>query len=139
MLEQAVAIGLVQGDDDLTITLRDELMAAQLHLLAQLAIVVDLAIADQPDGSLAVTQRLAPTFEVDDRQSAVTQGCISVIEYALSVGTAMPQYLEHRADPLASLRRVGDDAGDAAHQGTPEAGRCAPAACSLSAASKTPS
>jgi len=87
------------------------------HRCAQLAVVVDLAVADEGGGTRE--QRLVAGHEVDDRQPVVHQrhapddGVAGAIRAAM--GDAAFQRAERRG---VGLRRIGrgDDAGDAAHQ-----------------------
>ena len=51
VLEQPVAVALVQRDDDLAVAVSQECVAVALELAAQLAVVVDLAVADQRGSS----------------------------------------------------------------------------------------
>ena len=72
-IEQPIAMALVQRDDDLAVAVRQESVAVLLELAAQLAVVVDLAVADQQDRAVGVVQRLLAAGKVDDRQPAMSQ------------------------------------------------------------------
>ena len=82
-------------------------IAVALELAAQLAVVVDLAVADQPDRAVGVAQRLLAAFEVDDRQAAMPERRALVVIDAFAVGAAM------RAARPACARRALSRAGSA--------------------------
>ena len=48
MLEQALTVALIERNDDLAIAMGQKALATSLKIGAQLAVVVDLAVADQP-------------------------------------------------------------------------------------------
>ncbi len=54
--------------DDLGIAMRGEGVSAAAQLLAQLAVVVDLAIEDNCDGAVLVVNGLVAGLQVDDSQ-----------------------------------------------------------------------
>ena len=57
---------LVERDDDLAIAVGAEAIAARLEFGTQLTIVVDFAVADQPDRAVGVYQWLTSALEIDD-------------------------------------------------------------------------
>jgi hypothetical protein len=82
---------------------------------AQLVVVVDLAVAHQPDRLLDIVQGLAAACDVDDGQAPVAQGRLGIGEYALPVRTSMHQRTQHGAHIRAPGIKCTDDAGDTAH------------------------
>ena len=122
VIEQAIAIALVQRDDDFAVAVGQEAVAVALELAAQLAVVVDLAVADQPDRAVGVVQRLLSAGQVDDRQPAVSERDERIVIDPFAVRPAMGQRIQH-APHGEVARRVGpvgvgiDDACDAAHWG----------------------
>ena len=108
---------LVEVQQRLAVRAGGEAMPLPDELCAQLAVVVDLAVGDQPDRSVLVRQRLVPTGEVDDRQSAHAQRHGTVDVAPLVVGAAVDRAARH---PVESRRHRGraaelEEAVDAAH------------------------
>ena len=50
-----------------------EMVAARLEIAAQLAMVVDLAVEDDPDRAVFVGHRLVAAGAIDDRQTAMAE------------------------------------------------------------------
>jgi hypothetical protein len=72
--EHLLAPVVVAGDDRLAVTLRAELGAeVARQLLAQLDVVVDLAVEGQQVAPIGVRQRLVAQRHVDDRQPLVRE------------------------------------------------------------------
>ena len=68
--ERVLAPLLVGVHDGLGIGIRVERVPVRDELRAQLAVVVDLAVEDHPDGAVFVANRLVAAGEVDDAQAA---------------------------------------------------------------------
>src|SRR5262249_20784464 len=66
-----------------------ETMAASDQTLAQLDVVVDLAVQHRPDRGVLVRNRLVAGFEIDDRQAPLPQRDRSLGVIAFVVGAAM--------------------------------------------------
>jgi hypothetical protein len=115
VFEQRVAVAFVEADDHLAVAVRDEAVPVGLEPRPQLHIVVDLAVADEPDRLLDVVQRLAAARQIDDRETPVTQRRLAVAEHTLAVRATVDQGAEHGADVLARRIKRPDNAGDAAH------------------------
>src|SRR5581483_45405 len=64
---------LVQVEDRLAIGTGAKAMAAALELSAQLDVVEDLAVADQPQRFVFVRERLQPPLQVDDAQAGMAE------------------------------------------------------------------
>jgi hypothetical protein len=68
-VDELVAVLRVKMDDDFAVGSSLELMTERLKLLTQLAEVVDLPVANQPQRAIDVGQWLVPARKVDDRQA----------------------------------------------------------------------
>jgi hypothetical protein len=78
--------------------------------------VVDLTVVCEVDRSILVSHGLMPgRREIDDRESAVSEGAIGVVERTGVVGPAMRDCLAHSSDGLRPLGEIAHDAGEAAH------------------------
>ncbi len=95
VLDQALAVAFVERNDQFAVAVGLERVAALLEILAQLPVVVDLAVADHPDRPVGIQQRLPPAFEVDDRQPAMAENCAVLAELPLAIGPAVPQRVQH--------------------------------------------
>ena len=88
------------------------------HGDTQLAVIIDLAVADQRRG--AGEQRLVAGDQVDDRQAVVHQRDAADDGVAGAVGTAVCQRVDQARQHGGIGRRCAggeDQAGNAAHQG----------------------
>ena len=63
---------LVSMQQDLGVRLGPEAVALGLQVGAQLVIVIDLAVEDNPDGPVFIRQRLVTADEVDNRQTSMS-------------------------------------------------------------------
>ena len=91
-------------------------MPLRPQLVAQLEVVVDLAVVEQLQ--LAIGHRLQPRVrEVDDRESQMAEADAVVGEDAATVRPAVGELVEPALDGRA-LRRTAeiDDAAESAHQ-----------------------
>ena len=73
-IDHVLAPLLVAVDEHLGIGLRDERVSRRDQLLAQLAMVIDLPVLDDPDRRVFVVHRLMTAGEVDDRKPAHAEG-----------------------------------------------------------------
>ena len=64
---------LVEVDDRLGVAVGRKTWPRALEVAPQLAVVVDLAVEDDPDGAVLVGDRLMAAFEVDDAEPAHRQ------------------------------------------------------------------
>ena len=69
-IEKLVAVLLVEMQDDFDVAVSAERVPGLEELRAQLAVVVDLAVADDPESFVFVRDGLMAAGEVDDRQPA---------------------------------------------------------------------
>src|SRR5690606_11551626 len=64
VLEEPIAVALIERDDDFAIAVREEDMSASLEIAPELSIVVDLAIGDEADRTVVAAQRLCAAPQV---------------------------------------------------------------------------
>src|SRR5690348_4639881 len=98
--------------------MRAEATAALLEALAQLAVIVDLAVVDELQIPVGAGHRLMPAGDVDDAEPAHAQAGDGIGVDAAVVGSAMADRVAHPPEQrFASLgRKVETDVtGDAAH------------------------
>ena len=121
--EHAVEVGqeiepavLVEMDDDLGVgMIGGEAVAGALELLAQLDVIVDLAVEDDGDRLVLVEDRLLAGGDIDDGEPPRPERNARPLPEAGRVGPAMPQALRH---PFEGRSVVGPgEASDAAHPG----------------------
>jgi len=65
-MDELVAVLCVAVNDDFAVRAGLEMMSLRFEFTTQLAKVVDLAIAHQPDRAIVVRKRLVATGEIDD-------------------------------------------------------------------------
>ena len=116
MIEEFVAVLLIEMDDNLDVAQGRETVAGGFEIRLQGPVVVDLAVEDQGDAAVFIEQRLMAVVDADDRQAAHAQGDSTVTVGAAVVGAAMDEGVVHRVEDVgdASLAK-GEDACDAAH------------------------
>ena len=115
--QQIVAVPLVKGENHFAVAAGAECVAdLAFQSLAMLLVIVDFAVADQPDGAVGVGERLVTAGEIDDGETSMTERGEGVVMNALSVGTAMAQSTQHALDELIASGIVADDGRDAAHE-----------------------
>ena len=108
---------LVEVDEHLGVALRRELVPGALEPLAQLAVVVDLAVVDDLDAAVLVADRLVAAREVDDRQAPRRKRDAALDERAGAVGAAVHERVVHRLDDARVDGRAVErqQAADATH------------------------
>ena len=94
-VREVIAVLLVGVDDDLGVAASAEAMPGALEPRSELAKVVDLAVADDPDALVLVGDRLMAAGEVDDRQAAHAEQHLAVQVVAVIVGAAMGRDRAH--------------------------------------------
>jgi hypothetical protein len=85
-----------------------------LERLAHLLVVVDLAVADEPDVTGGIGKRLVAAVDVDDRQAPVAEPGPVDVHGPFVVGPAMRQQVEHATCVGGRVPAV--DGSDSAHQ-----------------------
>ena len=117
-MDELIAVLGVAVDDHFAVRCSPEAMTERLQLPMQFPEVVDFTIADHPQRTVCVRQRLMSAGEVDDRQAAHADRARAVRVEALVVGPAMRGDARHGRQQ----RRVGglavklEDAEDTAHR-----------------------
>jgi hypothetical protein len=87
-------------------------MAGRRQHLAQLEMVVDLAVLDDPDRRVLVMDGLVATLDVDDREATNAEGHAVAVHAPVLIGTAVHHRCAHASHQLAALVRLA--AGDPA-------------------------
>src|SRR5690606_31752054 len=118
VLEEPIAVALIERDDDFAIAVREEDMSASLEIAPELSIVVDLAIGDEADRTVVAAQRLCAAPQVDDRKPPMTQCRELIVIDTLAVGASMSERIEHAAYRcFAAGTIIGEKRCDTAHGG----------------------
>ncbi len=91
---------LIGVDDDLAVALGAEGVPRRLKLGAQLAVVVDLAVVDEPDSLVFVGEGLMAPGAIDDAQAAVPEAYRLSLERSSVVRSAMDERGGHAAEEL---------------------------------------
>ena len=112
MLDEALAVLLVQVRHELDVADAAKRVALRLELGAELAVVVELAVDDRDDVAALVRDRLVAGLEVDDREPPHREPGALAEPAALAVRTAVSQQLD-RVEALGP--RPAGDAEDSAH------------------------
>src|SRR5580700_6914542 len=89
----------IGGEDDLAVGVGDETMAETTQFLAQLNVVVDLAVIGQPVTPFGVGHRLAGPFgEVEDGKPTMAEpkSCLREMFYAKTVWSTMSKTVSER-------------------------------------------
>ena len=95
-LDAGVAVLLVGVDDGFGVGLGAERWPRASQVAAQLAVVVDLAVEDDPDRAVLVGHRLLAAGAVDDGQAPVAERHPRRVKVAAAVGAAMVEPVGHR-------------------------------------------
>src|SRR5262249_57845879 len=95
MGETLLAIIFIQVDDSLDIGTSRQAVSTCQELLAQLGIVIDLAVYQNPDGSVFVGNRLVAPGDVNNAQAAMPQPDSTIHVYTVVIRPAVAQSLVH--------------------------------------------
>jgi hypothetical protein len=117
-LDATILVFLVEMKDRLVVAVRPVAMAPLFQIRPELGVVVDLAVADNPDALVLVRHRLAAALGIHDRQSPMTQADRTLDEQSLPVRAAVTQRVPHPLEAFLLHALVGielQDADDAAH------------------------
>src|SRR3954470_21716832 len=98
-------------DDDLGVAGRLELVAARDEALAQLAIIVDLAVENDGVAAGLVGDGLLAAAEIDDREAPHAERAAVIEELAVVVGAAMEDGTIHRGERAADRFRRAEVVG----------------------------
>ena len=118
VLNEVGAVLFVEVDDDLGVRVRVEAVSRLLQLGAQLDVVENFAIEDDPHRLILVVDRLVATRQVDDAQAGVRQADVVLAEKARAVRPAVVQLRDHPRQFAARRRSpigIAQDAGYSAH------------------------
>ena len=119
VLDERVAVLLVEMDDELAVAPGAEAVPLRLELPAGALEVVELSVDDGDDAPVLVGERLRAALDVDDREAPVpeTRDARGVDEDALAVRSAVRDRGEPAPDRLRAQGGLGrDDPDHAAHQ-----------------------
>src|SRR6266508_2649874 len=116
-LDAARAEVFVEMDDGFGVAVRAEDVTVALEVAAQFAVVVDLAVEDDPDGAILVRDGLVAAIQVDDAEAPHADGDAVPDVHALIVGTAMHHCAAHVANLVLEHGAAipSNDSGYAAH------------------------
>ena len=98
-VREALAVLLVEVDEHLRVSVRREPVPCALEVVAQLAVVVDLAVLDDGDPPVLVRDRLVAGGEVDDREAPRREPDGPVDVRAVGVRPALNERCAHRSEP----------------------------------------
>ena len=90
-----VAPLFVGMDDGFGVTARAVPVTAALQIAADIGVVVDLAVEDDPDRPVFVRRRLLAGAQIDDAEAAVGKGGVCVEVQARLVGPAVDENVAH--------------------------------------------
>src|SRR5687768_9947737 len=123
-IDTASAEIFVEVNDGFGVAAGLEHVATTLEIAAQLAVVVDLPVEDNPDGPVFVGDRLMAAREVDDAQPAHAERHAVTEIHPLVVRTAVHDRGAHAADVRLRYRSSipAHDSGNAAHRYFPPSG-----------------
>src|SRR5688572_9880579 len=104
-------------DDRLRVAVGLEDVAGAFEVAAQLPVVVDLAVEDDPDRAVLVRDRLLAAFEIDDAEAPHAERDAFADVDAFLIGAAVHDGPAHPADLLLEDRRAvpPHDTGNATH------------------------
>src|ERR1700722_10017258 len=101
VLNAVVAVFFVKMDDGFGVATGAVNMSARFELRAQVGVVVDFAVEDDPDGSVFVTQRLLAGGEIDNAQATHTQRGRTVDADAFIIGATVGNSIAHSPQDFA--------------------------------------
>src|ERR1700738_4123200 len=74
MLDTVIAIFFIEFDDCLGVASRGVAVATTFQIGADRRVIIDLAVEDDPNGSILVRHRLMSTAQVDNTEAPETEG-----------------------------------------------------------------
>ena len=95
ILHEAVAMAVVQVDDDLGVRPGVEHVAGGLEFRAQLDVVEDLAVEYRPHIAVRVVDRLISGGQIDDRQSGMREPHARLCMEAITVRPTVREGVDH--------------------------------------------
>src|ERR1700754_425033 len=117
---------IVSMNDRFGVAVGVELVTELFQLLAQFEVVVDLAVEDDPRGTVLVVNRLLTAFQVDDREPAHPEANGAINVKTVVVRPAMANRVAHARQQLFvnRLAVVSNESNDATHIAVKSAGAC---------------
>src|SRR5438128_10733732 len=94
------SVAIVRVNDGFSIAVSIKSVAEFLELFAQLAIVVDLAVENNPRGAILIMNWLVTAREIDNRKPAHSQAHGAAEIEAIVVRTAMANCIAHPAEQI---------------------------------------
>ena len=116
MLQTIFAVLSIQVNNDFAIALSQELMTAALEALAQLAIIVNFTVGNQPQNLSYVMQGLMPGSKVNDGQPSMTQRRHRIGILTFVVRSAMGKRIQHAFQRLGFALNQSGNSCDTAHE-----------------------
>ena len=118
MLDAAFTPLLIGPQEDFGVRSGAEPIPEIGQLPAQLRMVVDLAVEDDPRGGIVIGQRLMATLDVDDREPSHRQADAALDDGPRVVRPAVGERVAHAVEELRRrpLVRCDGDAADPAHR-----------------------
>jgi len=104
VLHELESVLLIEMNDDFSIRVRVEAVSTALEFRAQLDIVEDLAVENDPDRAVFIVDRLVAAFEIDDAEPSVREAHLPILVEPKSVGPTVMQALDHLPE-FPALRR----------------------------------
>src|SRR5450432_65541 len=121
VLHAVATVFFVEMDDGFGVAVGAVYVAARLHFLAGVLVVVDFAVIDDPDIAGFVRQGLVTGLDVDDDETAHGDAHVAVEEKAFIIRTAVGDLAVHRGQrgPIHATRSIlVEDPADATHLST---------------------
>ena len=118
---ELLAVSAVQVGDDLRVTARSKRVAGSRERVAELCVVVELAVLNPPERPGVVAHRLMTPVEVDDAQASCPERdprcAMDAAVVGAAVGHRVGHAIEHvRGDYLARFTAAHlNDPADSAH------------------------
>src|SRR5690606_4507947 len=81
----------------------------------QFSVVVDFAVADEPDRTVGGRERLPAALQIDDGESAKAERCVLIVLDRLVIRPAMRERCQHAPDASNLLRARREDSRDSTH------------------------
>src|SRR6185437_10170809 len=99
----------VEMNQGFGIAVRGKAMTLRDELAAQILIIVDFAVKNDPDRAVFVGNRLVSAREIDDAQPAHANGALTIDVDTLVIRTAMADLRAHLPDDILPGGRAGGD------------------------------
>src|SRR4051812_23548018 len=94
-MDESFTLLLVKMNDNFRIRRRFKYVPLLNESIPNLNVIINLAVKSNPDCAIFVGQRLLPTLDIDNTQSAMRQRDVFIEIGALPVGTSMRKSSRH--------------------------------------------